>query len=269
MAGIQSDLWAVKGGNKRVPERLVHHAKVNFIPAEVKTIELLENEDALYEIYYVPSNLNTKEKEVKTKRYDMVVIATPLHDGMSKIKFEGFAKEIVNFPQKYHQTVATFVTGTPNASAFGLAPTDTVPTGVLTNNPFLFINSYGKHEPVDFDGDTSKPVQYVGKLFSNKPPSKEEVEKYFSTVEDIRIVPWLAYPEYNFKTDDLPPFLLNDRMYYVNAIELAASAMEMSALSGKNIALLAHHHWTDNFDKIDEPFPFPEGYFEGRSTEEL
>lgn len=38
-------------------------------------------------------------------------------------------------------------------------------------------------------------------------------------------------------------FKLFDSLYHVNAIEWAASAMEMSAIGGRNIAILVHNDY--------------------------
>ena len=46
--------------------------------------------------------------------------------------------------------------------------------------------------------------------------------------------------------------MLHDRLYFVNAIEAAASAMEMSVIGARNVAILAFNQWFGHFDKIDE-----------------
>lgn len=38
-------------------------------------------------------------------------------------------------------------------------------------------------------------------------------------------------------------FKLHDALYHVNAIEWAASTMEMSAIAGRNVAILAHNNF--------------------------
>ena len=40
----------------------------------------------------------------------------------------------------------------------------------------------------------------------------------------------------------------------MNAIEMAASAMEMEVIGARNAALLAHHEWVGETDKIDNPY---------------
>ena len=83
----------------------------------------------------------------------------------------------------------------------------------------------------------SKTPKNVWKIFSRKPLIDEQKKKLFPEATDTKEIPWLAYPHY------VPPekfisFVLDEGVFYVNAIEWAASAMEMSSLSAKNAALL-------------------------------
>lgn len=258
MAGIEPGLWNVRGGNKRIPEKLVKKTDANVIDGEVTLVRYLEDEESPYEVHYVPVTHGQEKPKPKKKQYDIVVIATPLHNDVSDIKFEDFPQDIENFPQKYHKTIATFVEGEPNLATYGLDKFEDLPDGIFTSNSSLFLNSFGKQKPVDDRKHLqSKPAQenfIVGKIFSNKVPDELEVQKYFPIRNDIRIIKWLAYPEYDFYTDELPPFVLHDRLYYINGIELAASAMEMSAIGAKNVALLAYNHWYGHYDKINEHY---------------
>ena len=85
----------------------------------------------------------------------------------------------------------------------------------------------------------SQSPSRVWKVFSARPLTEEEKDKMFTTrgKEEV-IVDWLAYPAYN-PPEEFPPFILDDGVFYINGIEKAASAMEMSAIGAKNVALLA------------------------------
>jgi prenylcysteine oxidase/farnesylcysteine lyase len=52
---------------------------------------------------------------------------------------------------------------------------------------------------------------------------------------------WQAYPQFS-PPEQYSPFLLAPGLYYNNAIENFASAMEMSAIAARNSALLAAQH---------------------------
>jgi len=45
-------------------------------------------------------------------------------------------------------------------------------------------------------------------------------------------------------------FKLHDALYYVNAIEWAASAMEMSAIGGRNVAILAYNDFLERYNYV-------------------
>ena len=81
-------------------------------------------------------------------------------------------------------------------------------------------------------------------------------------IKFTHVKPWLAYPEYTTH-DDLTSFQLApglcltfqfkclaltistfQGLFYLNRMEWAASAMEMSVISAKNIANLAERHVT-------------------------
>lgn len=66
-----------------------------------------------------------------------------------------------------------------------------------------------------------------------------------------QVTEWQAYPHYG-SSQGLPPVELHPNLYYLNGIELAGSAMEMSSVAAKNIALLAYHRWNRQTDMVDQ-----------------
>lgn len=141
---------------------------------------------------------------------------------------------------KVHQTIQSLVT--KNLNDF--------PTALLTTDPDLFFNSIGKQTPVDSkqDNTDSKPVY---KVFSQKPLTDQQLNDLFLSYDEIQVVDWLAYPHYKSK-ETLPSFQLHDFLFYENAMEIAASAMETSAIAGYNTALLAYNNWHRMIEKIDQ-----------------
>lgn len=61
----------------------------------------------------------------------------------------------------------------------------------------------------------------------------------FFKVGQVDKIVWKAYPHYSTE-NRLDKFKLHKGLYHVNAIEWAASAMEMSAIGGRNVAILAY-----------------------------
>lgn len=67
----------------------------------------------------------------------------------------------------------------------------------------------------------------------------------------VQVTEWQAYPHYA-SSQGLPPVELHPNLYYLNGIEWAGSAMEMSSVAAKNIALLAYHRWNKQTDMVDQ-----------------
>ena len=78
------------------------------------------------------------------------------------------------------------------------------------------------------------------------------MQELFTTIKDVTVVDWhAAYPHYFSSESNLPPFQLHQGMFYTNAIEMSASAMEMSAIAARNVALLIYHQWNGSSNFID------------------
>ncbi|KAL7844718.1 hypothetical protein SRHO_G00232570 [Serrasalmus rhombeus] len=252
LAGAQANLWAVEGGNKLVCSGLLKLAKANFIQAQVTTISLhLKGESHQYELSY------TTQTDKVSDFYDIVVIATPLQQNVnSGISFQGFEPQLPDIAGFYHQTVASIVHGYLNCSYFGFPDPKLFPFAsvLTTDTPGLFFNSAASACPVNITaGFRRKQPQEAGvyKVFSPKPLEKNELKTLFKSYYSVQVTDWQAYPHYG-STQELPPVTLHDSLYYLNGIEWAGSAMEMSSVAAKNIALLAYHRWNRQLEMIDQ-----------------
>ena len=106
-------------------------------------------------------------------------------------------------------------------------------------SPDSDIISIAKLTPVDYNPEADADTDFkVYKIFSKRTLSSDELAKMFSDIEFTESVPWLAYPDYT-TNDDLSTFELSPGLYYLNRMEWAASAMEMSVISAKNVANMA------------------------------
>lgn len=173
------------------------------------------------------------------QKYNIVVLAAPQTSDMKHvIKFQDF-KESFQFPGRYHQTVCTLIKGKLRDAYF---PTKKkYIDGVLTINDSVFFNSIGRIYPVDYK-QKSAEVSDVWKIFSQKLLSDSELESVFSEINDKYVKVWLAYPEYD-TSERNDSFVLDDNLYHINAIDWAASSMEMSVIGARNVALLAYQNW--------------------------
>ncbi|XP_012527010.1 prenylcysteine oxidase [Monomorium pharaonis] len=243
VAGAYGDLWAVKDGNKEVPQHLIYKNKnVNVIPSRVIQIRnlLTVSNSSRYEVTYI----NKDSTDPMTSNYDIVIIAAPLtSDQEFQIKFVGFPHDLV-FPGKYQTTYATFVKANLNLKYFGLQ--DPM-NSILSCNPNKTkISSIGKQESVDGSVTKDPPIW---KVFSRESLESTFIHDIFSHVVEKKEIAWKAYPHYstNMKPNN---FKLHEGLYHVNAIEWVGSAMEMSAIGGRNVAILAYKDFLQLHDFV-------------------
>ncbi|KAG7322900.1 hypothetical protein KOW79_014246 [Hemibagrus wyckioides] len=259
LAGADSGLWSVDGGNKRVCSGLLYHSKAELIAARVTNIALKTRPSKsgtitnFYEVNYVG------DSGPAHSLYDIVVLATPLHQGLSDIAFSGFSPSLPShFPGRYHQTVSTLVLGRLNVSYLDTKrkPSEFLVSDVFTtDNEKLGISSVSSLDPVHITHGYSRPLAHqtaVWKVFSPEPLTEEQLKTLFISQEHVVEKRWLAYPSYRAPERRPPPFILHHNLYYLSPIEWVASAMEMSALSARNIALLAYHRWHGHTAKVDQ-----------------
>ncbi|XP_054611174.1 prenylcysteine oxidase-like isoform X3 [Dunckerocampus dactyliophorus] len=125
---------------------------------------------------------------------------------------------------------------------------------LTTETPGLFFNSVASICPVNISmGFRRKQAQEAGvyKVFSTQPLTKAQLKTLFRSYYSVQVTKWQAYPHYGSSLA-LPPVELHPNLYYLNGIEWAGSAMEMSSVAAKNIALLAYHRWNRQTDMVDQ-----------------
>lgn len=218
-AGAGSALWSVNKGNKQIPEKLAKNSKANVhLKTEVTEIQRLKDGTFLL--------LDGGRRELGV--FDQIVIAIPL-DASKHLKFRGFPTTPYDYPssRKYHRTVATIVAGWTH-------PEFKFRTNIISCVPNWY-NSISLIHPTVLVVAEKYPVY---KIFSSQPLTEKQLDSIFAERHYVEVHDWLAYPEYDQIPPKMPSFILSPRLYYLNAIEWTASAMEMSLISGKNIALL-------------------------------
>ncbi|XP_051870658.1 prenylcysteine oxidase-like [Pristis pectinata] len=251
MAGVQSGLWAVEGGNKLVCSQMLESAKAHVIHTTVTSISLQQSGDKpLYQVKY------ENENEGGYDFYDIIVIATPLHHETTNITFSGFTPPLTPFAGQYKHIIVSVVHGYLNSSYFGFPDPKLFPfaTILTVESPKLFMLSIGSICPVNITANyrRKQPQEAaVWKVFSPKPLAKEQLKTLFRSYYSVQVTDWLAYPQYN-SGKGIPPIILHDNVYYLNGVEWTASAIEMSAIAAKNIALLAYSRWNQHLDMIDQ-----------------
>lgn len=231
LAGAEPGLWSVHGGNKLIPIHLLKSSGANFYAKEVESVQLTPTDRFALHLKGVDD----------VTIYDAVIMATPLTKDTSTLFFEDFPTQF-KFPGDYHQIVTTMVQGELNYSTFHFRNARSAPDEILTTNPTVFFNSLSRNYPVDTNGD-SEDTPAVWKVFSNNPLTKEQLESLFLSTDEIHEINWKAYPNYDNKNQAHGNFTLHPGLYHINAIEWAASAMEMSVIGARNVALLTASHF--------------------------
>ena len=196
--------------------------------------------------------------QIPDKHYDVVIVAAPLEI------FDYFfdCKDCREWPVpkklgKFWRTVATFVHGQVNMTHFGFSTEDDIPEVIgTTETPENYFNSLGLQEPVENRSNTDLSDLPIRKVFSRSDLTPSQLNELYSNVDQMKVVSWLAYPHFT-PPEKFWSFVLDDGVFYINAIEHSASAMEMSAVSAKNAALLAHKYYTGGSSSQAQDNPTP------------
>jgi len=216
--------YSVTGGNSLLVEKLFK-ASGAHVMLQTTAQSVTKLSEGNYQIKY---NSNFGEsQEARADIFDAVVIATPLESsrGLDFSNIPAF-----NFTMReYKQWYVTYVSADGlNPTFFGINP---VPSEILTttggdNLPFVVLS----------EEDTLSTGKKLYKTFSTSPldpnssmylnPDPPVVQFWPKTFPSLKPVP------------SYQPLLLDENVYYLNCMESAATAMEASALAGRNVALL-------------------------------
>ncbi|KAG2497883.1 hypothetical protein HYH03_004149 [Edaphochlamys debaryana] len=145
----------------------------------------------------------------------------------------------------YQVTVTTYVEAGPLAAPFfGATAMPPVSAVLVTSDAAVPLTAVAGRPAPAANGSRPEGL-FVYKVFSHAPLSLELLAALFEPqpqaprVLDSR--QWFAYPRFA-PPERLDPFVLAPGLVYGNALEPAASAMELAALAGANSALLVARH---------------------------
>ncbi|XP_052598236.1 prenylcysteine oxidase-like isoform X2 [Peromyscus californicus insignis] len=206
---------------------------------------------ALYQVGYESDKGNSSDF------YDIVVVATPLHldNSSHNLTFEGFTPPIDDIQGSFQPTVVSLVHGYLNSSYFGFPDPKLFPfANILTTDFPSFFCTLDNICPVNISASfrRKQPQEAaVWRVQSPKPLFRTELKTLFRSYYSVQTAEWQAHPLYGSRRS-LPKFALHDQLFYLNALEWAASSVEMMAVAAKNVALLAYNRWYQDLDKIDQ-----------------
>lgn len=138
-------------------------------------------------------------------------------------------------PLEYQTTHATFVEGSVRSGFFGPGTEGAhgTPGNVyVAENCSTTLSSMALHVRVN-------ATHGVYKLFSREALDPTFLDALFTSYSILHHRDWKAYPAFH-PPEQMCPFVLRpyERIFYTSALETAVSAMEISAIAARNVAIL-------------------------------
>ena len=218
---MQGPLYRVEGGNAEIPSKLAKSAD-KVVRSHVQAIDVM----AL-------NKFRVLLEDNSTLYFDYVILAAPLYN-QSKypIEFRNFPPyfNLEQWVGMYRRTIATLIAGDLNNTFFGSSSKLDTVYDVDSRNSVVSIS---RLQDIFQKSDSGA----VWKVFSSEPLTDEQLQLFFVSVRDKKQFDWFAYPDYSQPPAQVPPFILHGNLFYLNGIEWIASAMEMSLIAAKNIAI--------------------------------
>eukprot|EP01084_Bolivina_argentea_P285442 489501_1 len=279
---VTGDTFGVVGGNKQIASSLLKSSRANVkYGVKVTSVVKLNDEEKLSRSGAPNSPryaLYAGDKRIDDQEYDAVVLAAPLSQAGISFYLNGTGRTVPQIAKQMFQTThTTLVVGNVKSEAFGLRADEPVPSAILLTKDGREKEMWSKMsiEKVLENGRT------LYKLFSSNELPSGALDVIFGKGEYsvVKHKKWeAAYPKlYPLATWSscgsttmsppcypILPFSGHDSIFYLNAIEMAVSAIEISMISAKNAALLLEKNWNHTMDverrtvvavNNDEQFP--------------
>jgi prenylcysteine oxidase/farnesylcysteine lyase len=246
------NIWRVVGGNHQVAECVLKDSGSSLVMEDVASVIKCVMDGS---IKYTITTADGKIDE----GYDIVIVANPLNT--SSVRYENFSSDIYTAAATtpYQRFVTTFCKGKINQKFFGEKEDFTnFPQAIITTDvdslPFKF-GGVGIIVPSDvqqadawkYHTPLHENPERVWEVASPEPLTRDQILMLFpeSNPDDTVCHDWLGFPQH-LPPYQAPSFILDDGVFYINAIEMAASTMEMTAIGAKNAALLARDYLVQN-----------------------
>jgi len=224
LIGSGSTPLNIVGGNDHLIKKIIESnqstKKFNlFLNSSIIEIERTNNN-----LFYITDSQGIQ------REYEVVIIACPLK--YTNITFKNIVIQEKNYyPHNFVAPYQAFVKGTPRPEYFNWRTFDVLPKTLISTDKHI-----GKVIQMSWYKDD------VFRLISESELDEESIEKlgYFNKGSKVIYKHhWeFAYPafeKYQGNLTNLPDFVIEDNLYYINAIESAASCMELSIISARNI----------------------------------
>lgn len=246
LAGANNKAFSFKEGNRKCIQKIISSNKKTKLQSNMQ-VQSINKENETY-VLKIKNQING---EIHLEKYDIVIIAAPIH---------GFAIEFLKIDHlkklPYAKTMVFLVAGKINCKYFDK-------TTENNDCPQILLNINIKASPIS---DYSRKCQDCYELKNEKTDiikiqtTKELQDADFKKIflnENYKILDskvWDAYPSlYPLKEEEFPEIILDKGLYYVNGMENLASCMEMQIISAKNIVnLIYEDHFTQKIKEQEE-----------------
>jgi hypothetical protein len=238
LIATNNQAYEITGGNSNLINKLIQFLRQNSrfrLNLNTKINQIILNEDGSYSL-----NVN-KFQSTKSEIfqfYDAVIIACPINK--ARIEFINFPKNIPSknkLPEFFQTNQKAYIQGELNPEFFNYPPDYILPRIMLSNNKTLSLTI---SEIVELK-ENFYAIQSDRIIYESEISNSNLFKEGFDLVREYQ---WdYAYPKLiPYNLTDLPSFLLNDNLYYINAMEVASSCMKMELISSRNIANIILRH---------------------------
>jgi prenylcysteine oxidase/farnesylcysteine lyase len=222
LIGANYKAYQITGGNSKIIQKLYEKFEKNsnfklFKGKGVGTISKLDNGKF---------TLDVNPAEV----YDKIIIAAPfLKTGINFININ--VSERNKMPKIFQTNKKTYIKGATNPLFFNLDNDYTMPKVLLsTNKTEIFgISEIAKlkDDILVFVSDEENYEKQIGKSKSIFMDGFQLAKEHFWEYAYPKLLP--------VSKEEQPDFVIAENIYYINAMEVAASCMEMEMISARNI----------------------------------
>jgi len=225
---------SVDQGNSVLVEKLFNAsgAKMNL---QTTVTMITKTNDGRYVVEATPASSSSSSSSASsatvTETVDIVVLACPFE--FLNIEFKNIELPEIPLRKFRHWFVTVVRAHAIQPKFFGVTDTKSFPyTDVLTTHhstlPFNVLQT---------EATLPDNTSYY-KMFSNGDLSADLESIFIGVVGQPRVQHWnFTFPEFEH-SPTYQPIHIDDGIYYLNAIESVASAMEVSVVAGRNVALL-------------------------------
>jgi prenylcysteine oxidase/farnesylcysteine lyase len=218
LASDGTPIHKLKKGNVTISEKLIDEANAQ-VKLNKKVTRISKTENKTYIV----------EGESFQEECDAIILAAPIEQ--LGITFSGINLPVMEY-REFQKVYINILKGEVNPDYFGMQKPEEVPEMLMTVSDFK-----GSFNNIEKLGTTDNG-ESVYNLIAVEPITNELMDQLFIHKKLLKEHVWeYAYPK-SKPTKKFQPIILDERLYYVNAIESVASTMEASVLCAKNVALL-------------------------------